>query len=271
MMRAVQRTLGILECFTVDRTSLTLQQIANRIRLPKSTTFRLVQSLDEAGYLVRLDDQAYCLSFRVTRLAGLVKSTLDTRRLARTTMIELARRSGETVTLNMVNDLHRVCIEVIHTPAPLMSVTKPGERVRLIDGATAKVLMASLRRKDLQKVLMHAAKATKRSRLDLMRELTLVREQGYAVTHGERVLGLTAISAPIEERDGTVRHCITVTGPTVRLQPREREILRLVVTAAQGISRRLGAERHETSERAQPSNRDLREAAPDISIPHHFS
>jgi DNA-binding IclR family transcriptional regulator len=69
-----------------------------------------------------------------------------------------------------------------------------------------------------------------------------VRDQGYAVTHGERVLGLTAISAPIADRDGAVRHCITVTGPTVRLQPREREVTRLVIRAAEDISRRLGAE-----------------------------
>lgn len=245
MMRAVQRTLAIFECFTSERTSLTLQEIANRIRLPKSTTFRLVQSLDEAGYLVRLDNQAYCLSFRVTRLAGLVKSTLDIRQLARVTMMELARKAGETVTLNMSSDGHRVCIDVIDTPSPLMSVTKPGERVRLIDGATAKVLMASLPKKEVQRALAYASKATRRNRADLARELARIREQGYAVTHGERVLGLTAVSAPIVEPDGSARHCITVTGPTVRLQPRESEVVKLVTRAAEDVSRRLGAEPHD--------------------------
>jgi DNA-binding IclR family transcriptional regulator len=244
MMRAVQRTLAIFDCFTSERTSLTLQEMANRIRLPKSTTFRLVQSLDEAGYLVRLDNQAYCLSFRVTRLAGLVKSTLDIRQLARVTMIELARKASETVTLNMVIDRYRVCIDVIDTPSPLMSVTKPGERVRLIDGATARVLMASLPKNEFQKALSYAIKATGRKRADFIRELGRIREQGYAVTHGERVLGLTAISAPIEEREGRVSHCITVTGPTVRLQPREREVVKLVTRAAENVSRRLGAEPH---------------------------
>jgi DNA-binding IclR family transcriptional regulator len=206
--------------------------------------------LDEAGYLVRLDNQAYCLSFRVTRLAGLVKSTLDIRQLARVAMMELARKAGETVTLNMVSDRHRVCIEVINTPSPLMSVTKPGERVRLIDGATAKVLMASLPRKEFQKAVSYAIKVTGKKRADFVKELARIREEGYAVTHGERVLGLTAISAPIEERDGSVTHCITVTGPTVRLQPREREVIRLVARAAEDVSRRLGAEPHADGERA---------------------
>jgi DNA-binding IclR family transcriptional regulator len=203
-----------------------------------------VQSLDEAGYLVRLANQEYCLSFRFTRLAGLVRSTLDIRQLARVTMSELAKKANETVTLNMVSDRHRVCIEVIDTPSPLMSVTKPGEQVRLIDGATAKALMASLPKKELQKALAYATKATRTRRADLVKELARIREQGYAVTHGERVLGLTAISAPIRDREGGVHHCITVTGPTVRLEPREREVVKLVVRAAEDISRRLGAEVH---------------------------
>ena len=57
-MRAVTRILAIFESFSADPISLSLQQIAERIDLPKSTTFRLVQSVDGAGYLVRLDNQA---------------------------------------------------------------------------------------------------------------------------------------------------------------------------------------------------------------------
>jgi len=242
MMRAVQRTLAIFECFTHEHTSLTLQELSNRIRLPKSTTFRLVQSLDEAGYLVRLDNQAYCLSFRFTRLAGLVRSTLDIRQIARPVMNELSQKVNETVTLNMMQDKHRVCIEVMDTPSPLMSVTKPGEHVRLVDGATAKTLMAALPRKEQQQALAYSVKITGRRRTDLQRELEHIRQQGYAVTHGERVLGLTAISAPIAGHAGEVRYCITITGPTVRLQPRERETVKLVTKAAADVSRRLGAE-----------------------------
>ena len=61
-MRSVQRILAVFESFSTNRTSLTLQEIADRIELPKSTAFRIVQSIEQAGYLVRLDDQRYCLS-----------------------------------------------------------------------------------------------------------------------------------------------------------------------------------------------------------------
>src|SRR5215204_94243 len=142
-MRAVQRILGIFESFTPEQSSLTLQEIADRIELPKSTAFRIVQSLEKAGYLVRLEDQKYCLSFRFTRLAGLVKSTLGIREIARPIMTELAEKTKETVSIHTVSGRNRVCIDALATsPSQLRSVVQPGQQVPLASGSGSKVLMA---------------------------------------------------------------------------------------------------------------------------------
>jgi len=241
MMRSVQRVLAIFESFTAGSTSLNLQEIADRSRLSKSTAFRIVQSLDKAGYLVRLENQAYCLSHRFTRLAGLVSSTLNVRQIARPVMIELAERSHEAVTLNTVQGRNRVCVDVIDVPSSLMSVSRPGMQVPLVDGASAKTLMAHLPKSEQQQVIAHAAKASKRTRAGLGAELEQIRARGYAVSYDERVLGLAAVSAPIREVDGEVRYCITITAPTVRARPKETFFIRLVAKAADDISRRLGA------------------------------
>ena len=108
MMRSVDRILAVFESFTVERSSLSLQEISERIDLPKSTTFRIVQSLERAGYLVRLEDQQYCLSFRFTRLAGLVRGTLGIREIARPFMTELAEETKETVSLHTISGRNRV-------------------------------------------------------------------------------------------------------------------------------------------------------------------
>src|SRR5215217_2220342 len=139
-MRAVQRIFAIFESFTPEKSSLTLQEIADRIELPKSTTFRIVQSLEKAGYLVRLEDQKYCLSFRFTRLAGLVRSTLGIREIARPIMAELAERTKETVSIHTVSGKSRVCIDAVATtPSPLRQVVQPGETVPLVSGSGSKV------------------------------------------------------------------------------------------------------------------------------------
>src|SRR6059058_6179934 len=97
MMRSVERILAVFESFSPSKSSLSLQEISDRIGLPKSTTFRIIQSLEGAGYLVRLEDQKYCLSFRFTRLAGFVKSTLGIREIARPLLVDLAQTTQETI------------------------------------------------------------------------------------------------------------------------------------------------------------------------------
>lgn len=243
MMRSVQRILAVFESFTAERSSLTLQEIADRIELPKSTTFRIVQSLDQAGYLVRLEDQQYCLSFRFTRLAGLVKSTLGIREIARPILVELAEKTKETISLHTISGQNRVCIDAVSTDSsPLRAVVQAGEQIPLLVGSGSTVLMAYMPKEDVAPLVTAVAKATKRTKTDVLADFEKVREQGYSVSHGERLLGISAISAPIKDVHEEVHYCLSLGAPTVRLQTREKELVKLVVNAAANISLQFGGE-----------------------------
>jgi DNA-binding IclR family transcriptional regulator len=79
------------------------------------------------------------------------------------------------------------------------------------------------------------------ARARLRRDLVEVREQGYAVAVDELEIGLTAIAAPIRNAHGDVIASLSVSGPTFRLtEPRVKEVVPLVVDAADEVSRRLG-------------------------------
>ncbi|MFC6690000.1 IclR family transcriptional regulator [Pseudomonas lini] len=240
-MRSVQRILAVFESFSSDRSSLTLQDIADRIELPKSTTFRIVQSLEKAGYLVRLEQQ-YCLSFRFTRLAGLVKSTLGIREIARPVLQELAEQTEETVSIHAVSDRNRVCLDSVTTSsAPLRAVVQAGEQIPLLVGSASKVLMAYMPKAQLTP-LVNVAKATKRTNGAVLEEFAMIREQGYAVSHGERLLGISAISVPIKDVNQEVHYCLSVGAPTVRMNMNEKEFIELAVKGAEVISRQFGGE-----------------------------
>jgi DNA-binding IclR family transcriptional regulator len=60
------------------------------------------------------------------------------------------------------------------------------------------------------------------------------------VSNGEHVLGVSSISAPIQGVDEQMHYCLSVVGPTVRVQTHEKEFVKLVVRAAEDISRRYG-------------------------------
>jgi DNA-binding IclR family transcriptional regulator len=63
-MRTVERAFSIFECFSLQGPSLTLQEIANQIGLAKSTTSRLVGTLERLGYFTRASDLKYSLKTR---------------------------------------------------------------------------------------------------------------------------------------------------------------------------------------------------------------
>lgn len=240
MMRSVQRILAIFESFSTERTSLSLQELADRIELPKSTAFRIVQSLEKAGYLVRLDDRQYCLSFRFLRLAGLVKSTLGIREIARPVMVDLSEKTQEATSIHTVIGSSRVCIESVAAASTLRSVIQPGEQVPLLAGSASKVLLAYMPKKELSGFLSAIAKGTKRTQTAVQEELRHVLEAGYAVSHGERLLGVSAISAPIFDVNEEVKYCLSLGGPSVRIQANEKNLIKMVVQAAAEISRQFG-------------------------------
>jgi DNA-binding IclR family transcriptional regulator len=79
----------------------------------------------------------------------------------------------------------------------------------------------------------------------LRRELTGVREVGYAVEREEALLGEAGIAAPIFDRRTEAIGAVGVAGPRERLLRRARlpGVSALVVETARGISRDLGAPR----------------------------
>lgn len=240
MIRAVERALAIFDAFDAKNPTLTLQEIGTRIALSKATTFRLVNTLDQAGYLVRMGDQKYALSLKFVRLAGLVSNTLTLRDIARPIMAEVTRRTGETVTLNTIEGHERLCIEVTDTPAPLMHIVRPGEQVPLVYGATGKILLAYMDAADRARVLEDTGESGRIDSEALERQLAIFRRQGYALTSGERVLGVTAISVPLPNMEGNVRHCLSLTGPAVRIDPRAEEFRAIILEAGADVTRRIG-------------------------------
>lgn len=241
MIRAVERALAIFDAFDPEHTGLSLQEIGRRIGLSKATTYRLVNTLDQAGYLVRLDNNQYCLSLKLVRLAGMVRSNLSIREIVRPIMSALVKETGETITLNTIAGHERLCIEVFDTPSPLMNIVRQGERVPLVYGATAKILLAYMSEADVDAAIRAVPGGEAAiDRPALLRQLAKFRRQSYALTRSDRVEGITAIAVPIRTLQDEVRYSLAVTGPSVRIDPRQSEFIPLMVEAGKDVSNHLG-------------------------------
>jgi len=239
-MRTLERAFAIISSFSPTHPDLSLQEIADRIGLAKSTTFRLVGTLQRLGYLVRLPDLRYSLSHEFVRLGAIADRSLDVKRLLRPVLEELVQRSGENVSLNTVHGQHRTCVDVARSKAGLVGMNRPGEVLPLGLGAASMVLMAYMPRATLKEVIGPAALAVGCGIRELESILEVTRQQGYAVSHGGGVRALTGIAVPIFESDGSVKYSLGIVVPTTKVTGRVTDLMRLAKGAAKEASKRLG-------------------------------
>src|SRR5690606_2294853 len=95
MTRVVERVLALMESFDEQRPSAPLHEIASRAGLPKTSAFRLLSALVDAGYVIQVENQNYCLSHKVMRLASIAQRTFSIRDVARPVMLETVEATGE--------------------------------------------------------------------------------------------------------------------------------------------------------------------------------
>jgi DNA-binding IclR family transcriptional regulator len=130
-------------------------------------------------------------------------------------MRDLAARHRETVNVYVARDIYRVCIAQQESPQPLRHVVHVGDELPMWAGASSKVLLRDASPGLLDRIARASPYGPRHTRR--MREwIDEAASQGYAVSHGEREDGLSAVAAPIIGRSGSVVAALGLSGPTVR-------------------------------------------------------
>jgi len=173
--------------------------------------------------------------------SGSVNSTLGIRRIDHSIIAELVKKTKGTVSIHTVGGTNRVCIDAISSASsPLRTVVQPVEQVSLLSGSGSKMLMSFMPKTEAAPFATKLAQASRRSQAELLAELAKIRIRGFAVSYGERLSGISAISAPVKNANDEVHYCLSLGGPTVRIHVNECVLIGLVVEPATTISRQFG-------------------------------
>jgi DNA-binding IclR family transcriptional regulator len=240
----VDRALGILE--TLARTGEAgVTDLARGLGVHKSTAFRLVNTLENHGLVEQTEDRGkYRLGIGLLRLAGATTARLDVVQEARPVCRKLAADTGETVNIAVLADRAALYLDQIAGSSALQPHNWVGQHIPLHATSNGKVLLGGLDDDQLDDLLGSLPAYTDMTitrKGQLRREVTRVRDQGYAVAVDELEVGLTAVAAPIRNAHGDVIASMSVSGPTFRLgEERVHEVVRLLTAAADEVSHRLG-------------------------------
>lgn len=210
-VKVIERALKMLNCFTKEKLSLSLVEIAREIDLPPSTTSRILATLEKYSYLYRDEEtQRYYLGPSIARLGTLCYSHMDFRRIAVPYMVQLREIYNESVGLYVPNSGHRVCIERIESTHPLKRILNIGDRLPLTRGASGRLLLAYQPQAAIDELLL-ADPYTTHERLAEIRTL------GYSTSRSEREEGVVSVAAPIFDSHHKVVAALNISGPAARI------------------------------------------------------
>lgn len=244
---SIEKAIDILFCFDPAHSQLRLTEIAQRVGLHKSTVHRLLAVLKKKG-LVSADPtrQLYSLGPGVVELAWVVLRQQDLRSVCLPYLEQLRQTSNETASLYTRMGTKRICVEECESGQDLKYSHTVGLTAPLHVGAPGKALLAFLPEKELSALLAELPLTamtpnTITDRRQLNAELAATRQRGYALSHGERSSGASAVAAPIYNASGQPVAAIGVLGPSQRLTRRMlKELGDQVIQVAQKISVEFG-------------------------------
>lgn len=241
-IQSVDRALTLLRLLSGEDGEMTLNELAEAIRLHKSTVHRLLASMQAVG-LVERDPETgrYALGLEIVALSGIVLGRIEVLRIADPHIRHLADVTQETVNLGIRHADDILNIEQIPGPRLLRSFDWLGKRNPLHQGAAAKALLANLQDDEISTYL---ATQTDREGLDetaLWEEIAAIREAGVAINDGQLDPDVFAIGAPIFGAAGHVLASLSVAGARVDFTPERIESLTTaVLETAATISRQMG-------------------------------
>jgi DNA-binding IclR family transcriptional regulator len=234
-VRVLDRCAAILR--VVEDGSRTFTDVVEATGLSRSTAHRLIQGLEEHGFLAVIGGFGYVLGPRLLALATTAHRDLPLRELAHPALERLARSTGESAQLYVRDDDRRVCIDTAEPESELRTIVEIGASLPLTKGSAGAVFLAWTGEHDRAR-LVHTAEDPER----LERKLITTRRRGWADSVAERAPGVASVSAPISGPDGALLAVVSVSGPAARLgQLRAKRYAPAVLEAAREIEGTLGA------------------------------
>jgi DNA-binding IclR family transcriptional regulator len=238
---ATTKSFRLLEAVSRAKGPSRLSAVAADLGMSKSTVHRLLAELIELGYVEQVPATGlYRPTLRTWELGTAVVADLPVKQVAATTLQDLHRRTGETVSLTVRSGDDVVYLDKIISPRPVRFTTRVGSRVPAPLTAGGKALLANA--PDGAEVVERVMAARPDAADDaerILKELVEARRRGYARSRTRP--GVLSLGAAVVDRDDEPVAALSVSAPTERLAgDRRAEAIACLLAATTNLAESLG-------------------------------
>jgi IclR family transcriptional regulator, KDG regulon repressor len=265
--KSLQKALRILVYMGEQAPEAGVTELASDLGLTKATVHRLLNAMERFDLIERnTESERYRLGLKLHQLGSRAVESRTLRTEAHKLLIEMSRRSRETVSLATPAPGGVICLDRFDSPHTIITVCTPvGSMFPAHCTAAGKAILAYMADDEIQELvrrngLRQFTPFTITQMSQLKENLRLIRQRGYAVDHQELERGLSGVAAPVLSAHERVIAAVGIAGPTLRFRGRELAQKVALVTEigarlAMGLGRLEGTRASSTPEK---TNEEIR-------------
>lgn len=245
--KAVGKAFDILEILRNSAEPLSLNELTSQVGMMKSSVFRLLYTMESAGYISKGAGGKYLLS---QGARSVMPNSFGNKLLqeALPEMKELSREFGETVSLAQLFDNHVQVVAVIESSQLIRMANVVGRILQPHASSLGKTITA-FQTEEMRERLLRSygiygyTTHTITDEVELKKEFETIRSLGYGLDLEESILEGCCFGAPIFKAEGRAIAAISISVPKMRLKNEEDQgrIISALKDKTSIISRRLSS------------------------------
>ncbi|RLZ02811.1 IclR family transcriptional regulator [Kocuria tytonicola] len=217
-VQSVERVFGLLDIITAAGGEISLSELASRAQLPLPTIHRLLRTLIPLGHVRQLPNRSYALGPGLIRLGNAAGLALGT--YAQPVLQGLVDELGESANMAVLDGRMVVYVGQAQSSHSMRMFTEVGRRAHLHDTGVGKAILATLPQEQVVSIVTSMGMPTPTEKSlgtveELLADLELIHERGYAVDDEEQEIGVRCFSVLVPEAPTPT--AISVSGPTTRV------------------------------------------------------
>jgi IclR family pca regulon transcriptional regulator len=202
-VESLAKGLQVLRLFDETTPMLRLRDVVDRTGIPMPTAFRIVSTLEEEGFLERDEDGGLHPGVAVLMLGSAALRGSSLVQASERPLRALAAATGETVNLGVLQGDEVLYLVRLRNADLVTANIQVGSTLPAAFTSMGKVLLAHLDPGELDERVPDGTFGTGQgpnavtSRQQLLAQLAVIREQGYAIQDQELALGLRSVAVPV--------------------------------------------------------------------------
>lgn len=228
-VNSLAKGLNILMCFTKEKHTWSLSEIARENSMNLPTARRYLCTLTRMGFMVRDEaTKTFQLTSKVLRLGSCVIDSMGIKERLMPFMKSIRYDLDVTTHCAILDGKEVIAVERIRSSDVVNIELGAGSRLPVHATSLGKAIVAYMLPGEQERIadrldFLPLTPHTITNKADFLKDLQATREHGFAVADQELTVGLKTIAVPVFDKDGRVEASLGVSYPLSRSGDRDFE------------------------------------------------